>query len=67
MPGFAITPAGGFNPPVGDEFPRGIQFQWNGVNLGGPDVTVVNFVGAGFSVVRGGSGVDEDTITVALE
>jgi hypothetical protein len=44
--------------------PQFIQFQFNGVNLGGPDADTVNFVGASFTVTRGG--VDGNTITVTL-
>ena len=42
---FTIQPID--NTPSEDQgFPRYIQFQqWNGVNLGGPDATTVNFTG----------------------
>lgn len=63
---FAITPVTGFPPAAPSDFPRYIQFQWNGVNLGGPDADTVNFVGTGFDVVRGASGTDENTITVTV-
>jgi ADP-ribosylglycohydrolase len=64
---FSISPIGGAFPPVTTEdFPNFIQFQFNGVNLGGPDADTVNFVGAGIIAVRGGSGVDPNTITVVL-
>jgi hypothetical protein len=64
---YGVTPGLAGFPPVGsNDFPNFIQFQWNGVNLGGPDADTINFVGDGFTVVRGGSGVDDNTITVAL-
>ena len=59
---FGIT-AAGFPPATDEGWPRFIQFQYNGVNLGGPDADTVNFVGD-IVAIRGGSGVDDDTITV---
>ena len=44
-------------------FPTFIQFQQDGVNLGGPDVDTVNFISP-LIAVRGTSGTDENTITV---
>ena len=64
---FGINPITAFTPPESEDFPNFIQFQWNGVNLGGPDADTINFVGTGFTVVRGGSGVDDNTITVTLD
>lgn len=64
---FGINPVTGFPPAAADDFPNFIQFQWNGVNLGGPDADTVNFVGTGFTVVRGGSGVGDNTITITLD
>lgn len=67
MSTFGITAASqGLAPTEPERMPQFIQFQWNGVNLGGPDADTVNFVGAGFTVTRGGVGVDDDTVTVEL-
>jgi hypothetical protein len=63
MPAFSIMPIGPFAPQEGDSPKRYIQFQYNGVNLGGPDADTVNFVGYVIAV-RGTSGTDENTITV---
>lgn len=65
MPAFSITPVGDFPPPAPDDFPQQIQFRWNGVDLGGPDATVVDFVGAGVIAERG-TGDDAATITVTI-
>lgn len=66
MPGFALTPASGFPPPTPDDFPTGIQFQFEGENLGGPDVTTINFVhGDSYSVTRG-VGENAGVLTIAL-
>lgn len=62
--GFTITPVNQA-PAEDDGFPNFIQFQFNGVNLGGPDADTVNFVGSGFTVARG-TGDDENTITVTV-
>jgi len=64
---FGITPAGGFPVANTEDFPNYIQFQWNGVDLGGPDADTINFVGTGFTIVRGGSAVDDNTITITLD
>jgi hypothetical protein len=44
-----------------ENFPKQIQFRYNGVDLGGPDATVLDFVGTGFVASRAG-----DTVTVTL-
>lgn len=63
---FSLTPAAEpGNPPASPQtFPKQIQFRYNGVDLGGPDATVVDFVGD-FNVTRG-TGEDAGTVTVAL-
>jgi hypothetical protein len=63
---YGVTPVLGFPPPLTEDFPNYIQFQWNGVDLGAPNADTINFVGAGFTLVRGGSGVDDNTITITL-
>ena len=61
---FTIQPID--NTPSEDQgFPRYIQFQQDGVNLGGPDATIVNFTG-GLVAVRASSGVDDNTVVVML-
>ena len=52
-------------PQAAENFPKQIQFRWNGVDLGGPDATVLDFVGDGFTVTRG-TGADANKITVEL-
>lgn len=42
MPGFSITPAGPFPPPASGDFPVGIQWQDDGVDLGDRAVDTVN-------------------------
>lgn len=66
MPGFGLTPVGGFPPPAPQDFPNFIQFQFDGFNLGGPDADTVNFVaGETFSVTRG-EGENANVITVVI-
>lgn len=62
--GFSISPAGAApSPPVTpQEFPTFLQIRFNGVDLGGPDVTVLDFVGD-FDVVRG-TGDDANKVTI---
>lgn len=64
--GFQITPvAPGNNPVAPGEYPRYLQIRFNGVDLGGPDVTVLDFVGTGFTLERG-TGDDENTVTLNI-
>jgi len=60
---FEITPARDGAPVTTQAFPQFIQVQQDGVNLGGPDVTTLNFVG--FDVARG-EGEEANTVTIAL-
>lgn len=62
---FSIGPATSFPPVTGDNPPNYIQFRFNGVNLGGPDANVVDFVGEGIIVTRG-TGDDAGKITVSV-
>lgn len=63
---FTMTPAtGGAVPQAPQQFPKQVQFRFNGVDLGGPDATVVDFVGLGFTVTRG-TGDDAGTVTVEV-
>lgn len=66
---FGLTPSAGFPPPASDDFPQGLQFQLNGENLGGPDVTTFNVVAGGsgqaFSFTRG-VGEDANVVTLVI-
>lgn len=63
---FQVRPVGqGGAPLPTGQFPQYIQFRFNGVDLGGPDVTVVDFVGGVWSVVRG-TGADSNKLTVSI-
>lgn len=42
---FAMTPISGFPAPSDDGFPRVMQFQENGVDVGDTSITTVNFTG----------------------
>jgi hypothetical protein len=62
MSAFSVTPVGPF-PTANDQgFPQFMQWQQNGVNLGGPDVETVN-VAAGLAATRG-VGEQEKTVTI---
>lgn len=52
-------------PQAPGQMPQYIQFRFNGVDLGGPDATVVDFVGDGWVIVRG-TGVDANKLSVSL-
>jgi len=62
--GFALSAQPGNPAPAPQVFPTQLQFRFNGVDLGGPDAYVLDFVGA-FVVTRG-TGANANTITVAL-
>lgn len=57
---FQIAPEG--LPEPSGEFPTYLQIMFNGTPLGGPDVTVLDFVGD-FVLTRG-TGVDANKITI---
>lgn len=59
---FEVMPANEGAPLTPQEFPQFLQIRFNGVDLGGPDVTVIDLVGD-FDVVRG-TGDDVDTVTI---
>lgn len=54
-----------FTPPTGKSFPDFLQFQKDGQNLGGPDVTTVNFTGPGVQATRG-TGENAGVLTVQV-
>lgn len=60
--GFSVSPASSGAPVTPQEFPKFLQIRFNGVDLGGPDVTVLDFVGD-FTVERG-TGDDANTVTI---
>lgn len=64
---FALSPINAGQPIAAPQpFPKQIQFRWNGVDLGGPDATVVDFVGEGVSLARGvGDDAGKITVTIA--
>ncbi len=65
MPGFSVSPVGPFPTSTDDGFPNFLQWQDEGVNLGGPDAEVVNIVGDAITATRGtGENVKVVTLTV---
>lgn len=64
MPGFSITPVTDFPAASAEAFPDYIQFQAEGVDLGGPDADTVNFVG--LTVTRG-TGENASVVTVEAD
>lgn len=60
---YGITGLGGFAQQAPEDFPRFIQFQEEGVDLGDNAVEVVNFTGAAVTATRG-TGENTDTLTV---
>lgn len=62
---FGLTPAGaGFPPQAPDAFPNYIQFQYEGEDLGAPDVDTVDFQGSVF--VSRGAGENANKVTVVV-
>lgn len=64
MPGFTIAPVS-IAATEDTGFPNFIQFQQDGVNLGGPDADTVDF-GTGLTATRG-TGENENRVTVVAE
>lgn len=61
MSAFSISPITNIPPPAAQEFPDFIQFQEDGVNLGGPDADTLNFVG-----LKATRGVGENSNVVTV-
>jgi hypothetical protein len=55
MPGFSITPVAAFPPASSDGFPRFLQWQQDGVDVGDTAIETVNVVGGALTVNSGGS------------
>lgn len=66
---FGMTASSGFPPPASDDFPRGLQFQFNGENVGGTSFTTFNIV-AGTSgqplSLTAGEGENAGVITLVI-
>lgn len=62
---FAITPVQGLPPVTAGDMPQFIQIRFNGVDLGGPDASVIDFVGEGWNITRT-STPDGDVVTVSI-
>jgi hypothetical protein len=60
--GFGMYPGTSWPVPTPDDFPNFIQFQEDGVDLGGPDADTLNFTG-NVSVTRG-EGENANVVTV---
>jgi hypothetical protein len=66
MPAFSISPAGPFPPPESQDFPRGIQFQLEGVDVGGRNIDTINFVPGAVLDVTVGVGEDSNVLTITI-
>lgn len=62
MPSFSVTPVGPFPPVNSGDFPNFLQWQWEGDDLGEPDVDTVNLTG-GVEATRG-TGENANTLTL---
>lgn len=67
MPGFSVTPVGPFPPVNPEDFPDFLQWQWEGVDVGGTTVDTVNLTGSGVASVTVGTGENTNTLTVEIE
>lgn len=63
---FTIAGAAPHPPVAPDDFPNFLQIRVNGVNLGGPDVLVLDFVGDGWNITRG-EGDQANVVTIRWE
>ncbi len=66
---FGVTPSSGFPPPASDDFPQGLQFQFNGVNVGGTSFTTLNIVAGGSGQalsLTAGEGENAGVITLVI-
>lgn len=63
---FTIAGAAPHPPVTPDGFPNFLQIRVNGVDLGGPDATVLDFVGDGWVITRG-IGDEAHIVTIRWE
>lgn len=66
MPGFSLTPLGTFPPPSPSDFPVGIQFQHEGVDVGGRTIDTINFVAGAVLDVTVGTGETANVLTITI-
>lgn len=57
---FTIAPAG-LPPTAPQRLPIFLHWRWNGVEVAGPEIDTINFLGAAFTLTRG-TGDAADTI-----
>lgn len=67
MPGFSVTPVGPFPPVNPEDFPDFLQWQWEGVDVGGTTVDTVNLTGNGVANVTVGTGENTNILTIEIE
>ncbi len=65
MTGFSITPVGPFPTQNDDGFPQFLQWQDEGINLGGPDAEIINIVGDAITATRG-TGEESNVVTLEV-
>lgn len=66
MPGFNVQSMGTYPPAAPADFPVGIQFQYDGEDVGGRTIDTVNFVpGAALSVTVG-TGETANVLTITI-
>ena len=61
MPAFSISPVGDFPAATDDGFPKYVQIRSDGVNLGGPDAEIYDFLNG---VATRGTGENANVITI---
>lgn len=59
---FTIAPAG-LPPTAPQRLPIFLNWRWNGVDVAGPEIDTINFLGTAFTLTRG-TGAAADTITL---
>lgn len=64
MPGFSVTPVGPFPPVNAEDFPDFMQWQVDGVDVGGRDVSTVNLTGGVSASI--GTGENSDVLTIVI-
>lgn len=66
MPGFSLTPLGTFPPPAPEDFPVGIQFQQEGIDVGGRTFDTINFVAGTVLELTAGTGETANVLTITI-
>lgn len=67
MPAFALTPIAAYPPPTSDDFPQGLLWQLDGVDVGvRGQFDTINFVAGALLDMTAGTGETSNVLTITI-